>query len=176
MGAPVSPLSRPVRLADLARGPMRLDVAPDAEERAGIAAALGLEGLPKLVAQVAVQPWLDGAEIRGRFEAAASRICGVSLEPFDEPVTGEIDVRVVPHGSPNAPQVDSAELSLDPEAPDPPDELEGDVVDVGAYVVEHLALELAPFPRKPGVSFDYAPEDRPESPFAALARLKREEG
>lgn len=174
MGAPVSPLSRTVRLADLTRGPVRLEVAPDAAERSRIAEALDLEGLPELKAQVEVRPWLDGAEIVGRFEASATRICGVSLEPFEERACGDIDVRVVPAGSPNAPQDDSGELSLDPDAPDPPDELEGDVVDVGAYVVEHLALELAPFPRKPGVEFDYAPEDRPPSPFAALARLKRE--
>jgi hypothetical protein len=38
-------------------------------------------------------------------------------------------------------------------------------------VVEHLALELDPFPRKPGVTFDYAPPVEETSPFAALKKL-----
>ena len=50
--------------------------------------------------------------------------------------------------------------------------LEGDAIDVAAYVVEHLALEIDPFPRKPGAAFDYSPPDKEESPFAVLKNLK----
>jgi uncharacterized metal-binding protein YceD (DUF177 family) len=57
---------------------------------------------------------------------------------------------------------------------DPPDEIEGGVVDLGAYVVEHLALALDPFPRKPGVEFEAPAQESEPSPFAALARLKPE--
>ena len=47
-----------------------------------------------------------------------------------------------------------------------------DVIDLGDYVVEHLALEIDPFPRRPGAVFE-APEPLPEtSPFAALKALK----
>ena len=61
---------------------------------------------------------------------------------------------------------------MDPDAPDPPDEMEGDVIDIAAYVVEHLTLELDPFPRKPDAEFAYKPEGANVSPFAALAKLK----
>ena len=43
-----------------------------------------------------------------------------------------------------------------------------DGIDVAAYVLEHLAQELAPFPRKPGVTFDYQAAEVETSPFAAL--------
>ena len=45
-------------------------------------------------------------------------------------------------------------------------------VDLAAYVVEHLALEIDPWPRKPGVVFE-APEGPAEpSPFDVLRELK----
>ena len=164
--------SLPVRLADIARGPVTLDLLPDVDARAAVARVLDLEGLLTLTGQIEVRPWLDGAELLGRFQATALRICGVTLEPFDESVTGEIEVRLVPAGSPHAAGESGGELALDIDAPDPPDEMEGDVIDVAAYVVEHLALELDPFPRKPGAEFDYKPEGGEVSPFAALAKLK----
>jgi len=41
--------------------------------------------------------------------------------------------------------------------------------------LEFLALALDPYPRKPGAVFaEPAPEEPPESPFAKLARLKRD--
>ena len=40
-----------------------------------------------------------------------------------------------------------------PDAEDAPDVLEGETIDVSAYVVEHLALEIDPFPKKPGAGF-----------------------
>jgi hypothetical protein len=64
------------------------------------------------------------------------------------------------------------EIELDLEADDPPDVLDGDVLDLGAYLVEHLALEIDPFPRKPGVAFEAPAEPAAPSPFDALKRLK----
>ncbi len=161
-----------VKLHELGRGPVRLTLEPDAAERAAVAKRLGLKGLPSLSARVTVKPWLDGVEITGRFEAVVEQVCGVTLDPFEQPLQGEIDIRAVPAGSPHAPSPDGGELELDPEAPDAPDVLETDAVDVAGYVVEHLALELDPFPRKPGATFDYQPPEEETSPFAALKKLK----
>ena len=58
------------------------------------------------------------------------------------------------------------------DAPDPPDVLASDEIDLVGYLVEHLALEIDPFPRKPGAEFDYKPDVAEESPFAVLKRLK----
>ena len=48
--------------------------------------------------------------------------------------------------------------------------LEGDAIDLAAYVVEHLALEIDPFPRKPGVEFDYTPDPEPDIALRRAAR------
>lgn len=162
---------RPLRLHELARGPVRLTLAPGPDERAVVAKRLGLVSLPALNAQVTAQPWLDGVELTGRFEAVVEQICGVSLDPFEQTVAGEIGVRAVPAGSPQAAAAEGGDLELDPDAPDAPDVLNGDSVDVAAYVVEHLALELDPFPRKPGATFDYEAPEVESSPFAALKKL-----
>ena len=45
------------------------------------------------------------------------------------------------------------EVVLDPEGEDPPDLLDEDRIDLADYVVEHLALDIDPFPRKPGVTW-----------------------
>jgi uncharacterized metal-binding protein YceD (DUF177 family) len=166
----------PLKLHELARGPVSVSLEADAAQRAAIATRLGLESLPSLKAQLTVKPWLDGAEVTGRLEAVVEQVCGISLDPFEQPVTGEIFVQAVPAGSPNAPSHHGDELELDAEAADPPDVLDGEAIDLAAYVVEHLALELDPFPRKPGAVLDYQPPDEDSSPFAALEKLQEPKG
>jgi hypothetical protein len=101
-------------------------------------------------------------------------VCGVTLEPFEQELDGEIRLRALPEGSAALGGTDEGggELDLDPEGDDPPDVLEGHEIGLGAYVVEDLSLAIDPFPRKPGVEFQ-APEQAGEpSPFAVLAKLK----
>ncbi|CAN5352323.1 DUF177 domain-containing protein [soil metagenome] len=163
--------SLPVPLHEVARGAKSFTVDADEATRAGIARTLDLAALLSFEASVRVKPWLDGAELDGRWSARVRQVCGVSLDEFETPLSGEFHLHVVPAGSDLAP-TDDDELTADPEAPDPPDVLEGDEIDVAAYLVEHLALELDPFPRKPGVVFEPPEEPGEPSPFAALARLK----
>ena len=166
-----APWTKPIRLNELGRGGLTLLLEPDADQRAALAKQLLLVNLPSLSAELTVKPWLDGAEITGRFRAVVEQICGISLETFEQPVEGEIQVRLVPPGSPHAQSAEGGEVELDLEAPDPPDLLEHDHFDLAAYVVEHLGLEIDPFPRKPGVEFDYAPPTEEVSPFAVLRKL-----
>jgi uncharacterized metal-binding protein YceD (DUF177 family) len=122
-----------------------------------------------------LKPWLDGVEITGRFDAVMEQICSVSLDPFQQPLEGVIELRAVPAGSPHAQAASGGELDYDPEAPDPPDVLDGDALDLAGYVVEHLALEIDPFARKPGAEFEFAQPTEEESPFAVLKKLKDRE-
>lgn len=164
----------PLPLHELARGPLSVRLEPDAAERAKIAHDLGLESLPALGAELTIRAWLDGAVIAGGFHAVVEQVCSVSLEPFQQPLAGDIAVRLLPRTSPNVPSEGGGELDYDPNAPDPPDLIEGEAIDLAAYVVEHLALELDPFPRKPGAQFEFQPSMDEDSPFAALKRLKDE--
>ena len=160
-----------LRLAEVQRRPPAWTLEADPQVRGAIARTLDLLALDRFAAQVSVTPWLDGAQIDARWQADIRQTCGVSLEPFDTPLSGAFVVRVAPMGSP-AIAPETAEVSIDPEAEDPPDVLEGEDIDVGAYLVEHLALEVDPFPRKPGVAFEPPPPEAPASPFAVLLRLK----
>jgi uncharacterized metal-binding protein YceD (DUF177 family) len=164
-----------VRLHELGRGTLSLRLEPDAATRTKIAGELGLVSLPSLTARLTLKPWMDGVEITGRFDALVEQTSAVSLENFEQPLTGEIEVRAVPAGSPHAQAPEGGEIDYDPEAPDPPDILESDTVDLAGYVVEHLALEIDPFARKPGEEFDFQEPPEPESPFAVLKKLKGQE-
>lgn len=170
--SPVTPWREMVRLSEVDRGPVERRLSPDETQLPAIARTIGVDVLRSLVADVTVSPWLDGAEIRGRLSAEVVQTCGVSLEPLDETVSGVFKVRVAPAGSPNLPAED-AEIDL--EADDPPDALEGEELDLAAYVVEHLALEIDPFPRKPDAVFEPPAVEDETSPFAALKGLKRDE-
>lgn len=162
-----------IRLADLARGSVSVRLEPDAETLGKLAKELNLEALLALSGKLTVRPWLDGAEIQGRYSARVVQICGVTLDPFEEELEGDIALQVVPPGSPHALiESEGAEISLDLDAPDPPDVLEGEEIDLAHYLVEQLLLDLDPFPRKPGVAFDYTPAVTEESPFAVLKTLK----
>ncbi len=150
-----------------------VEIEPDAAVCAELARRLDLEGLDGLRARLTVRPWRDGLEITGLVEATASRICGVSLEPYDESFSEVVEVRLLPPGSPNLPDQDAAEVIIDLEAEDPPEAGEAEGADLAAIVAEAISLGLAPFARKPGAAF-VAPEADPvASPFAALRVLSR---
>jgi hypothetical protein len=161
-----------VRLGELRRAEAPFEVRPDEASRAAAAARLGLVALPAFEATATVAPWLDGAEIAARWTAEATQTCGISLEDFTTPLSGDFKVRVLPAESPHAPS-EAGVLDLDPDAEDLADVLEDDRIDVGGYLIEHLALALDPFPRKPGAAFEPPEAEGVISPFAALRDLKR---
>jgi hypothetical protein len=171
MTAQPSPWPKFVPLGEARRGAAMRLVA-DAATRASIARALDLEALDALEADVELAAWLDGAVVEARWRAEIVQICGVSLDPFPTQLEGRFTVRVVPAGSPNAPLPTEGEIVIDPLAEDPPDIVDGEAIDVGGYVVEHLALEIDPFPRKPGVEFESPADAATSSPFDVLRGLK----
>ncbi len=170
------PWSDAIRFSEVGRGPVRKSLEADEATRKAIARYLDLVSIESLSAEVSAKPWLDGAEITGRFKASITQTCSASGDPFPEAIDGEFLVRALPPGSINAPQEDlGEEIDLDPEADDPPDVLETDSIDLAGYVVEHLSLELDPFPRKPGAVFEPPVDEEPLSPFAALRALKKDD-
>jgi hypothetical protein len=167
------PWSHIIRLGAVGRSAIDLTLEASRDQRARVARFLDVAELNSLSAELTVMPWFDGAEIRGDWRAELVQTCGVTLEPLESAPSGHFIVRVVPPDSPHAPSP-MAEISVDPDAEDPPDVLESDEIDLAAYVVEHLALEIDPFPRKPGVEFEPPADNTDLSPFAVLRRLKDE--
>ncbi|HZC17037.1 MAG TPA: YceD family protein [Caulobacteraceae bacterium] len=170
-GAPAWP--HLIGLGEARRG-ASLRLVADDTARAAIAAALELVALEQLEAEVTLTEWLDGVLIAGAWRARIAQICGISLDPFETNLEGRFKVLAVPLGSANAPAESLGEVEIDAEAEDPPDVLESESIDVGAYVIEHLALEIDPFPRKPGVTFEAPDAPTTPSPFDALRALKRD--
>ena len=168
MSAP--PWSVPVPAAEAARG-IDMPLAADADARARIAAAFGVEALESFAAQARLDPWLDGVRLKADWTARVVYACGLTLEPFPADLAGRVDLRLLPEGSPHAPDPD-ADVLGDPDAPDPPETYAGDRIDVGDLLAQHLSVELDPFPRKPGAQFAPPPEPDEPSPFAALAALR----
>jgi len=160
-----------VPLADIDRKEQRFSVNAGPEVRKRIAKRLDLVDLARFEADVLLTGWLDGARLTASWSADLVQACCVTLEDLPVQVTGRFDIRLLPAQSPNAPHTET-ETVIDPLAEDPPDVLEGDIVPLADYLIEHLALELDPFPRKPGAVFVAPPEPAVITPFAALKALQ----
>ena len=141
-------------------------------ERRAVADLLDVAEIEDLSADMKIAPWFDGVQIDGRWRATVRQVCGVSLDPFSTELTGEFEIRAVQADSALAPRDELHEIVIDADADDPPDVLQADVIDLAGYVVEHLALEIDPFPRKPGVEFVLPAQPPESSPFDVLRALK----
>ncbi|MGE0426145.1 MAG: DUF177 domain-containing protein [Reyranellaceae bacterium] len=165
MSQPQAELSRPVRLDRVPSRGLDVDVQASEAERTALAGRFELLGLPALSAAVSVKPGMGGVwTVSGRLRAEVVQACVVTLEPVPQSIDEAFEVRF-------AAGAGAAAGADDPDAPEP---LEGDIIDVGAVVADHLSLALDPFPRAPGATFEPAPEpaDARPNPFAALEQLK----
>lgn len=156
-------LSRVVRLDRVPARGLDIDVQASEAERSALARRFELVELPALQAAVSVRPGMGGVwAVSGRLRAEVVQSCVVTLDPVPQSIDETFEVRFAA-GAAGSPD--------DPEAPEP---LEGDTIDVGAIVADHLSLALDPFPRAPGATFEPAaePADARPNPFAALEQLK----
>jgi uncharacterized metal-binding protein YceD (DUF177 family) len=160
-------LSRPLAVERIGRG-MEVLVEATQEERAALAARMGLEAVLALSCQFSLRRIrLQGGEVaavqaEGALRAKVSQVCVVSLEPFEAEVAEEFAVRFVPEGS----EREDVDIEDEDEIP-----YSGISIDLGEAAAEQLALALDPFPRKPGVAFEAPEDESEENPFAALRRL-----
>lgn len=166
MSAPQAELSRIVRLDRVPARGMDVAVVASAAERAALAKRFDLLELPALRADAAVRPGLGGVwTVTGQLRAEVVQACVVTLEPVAQSIEETFDLRFA------AGAHKAADAVVDPDAPEP---LEGDTLDIGAIVADHLSLALDPFPRAPGAQYQPAPEpaEAKPNPFAALEQLK----
>lgn len=173
------PYSHKLRVSQLnARRPLALELAPDAEARARIAAHLGLLALPQLRLTATLAPAPNDAWLlEGRLTAQVEQGCVVTLAPVTTSIAEGIRRVYSPHAA--APEGDEIEM--------PDDEIEplGPVIDPGEVLVEELSLALPLYPRAPGAALPDDPlvgdADADEAgdtrrPFAGLAALLRKDG
>ncbi|SEE25557.1 Uncharacterized ACR, COG1399 [Rhizobiales bacterium GAS191] len=171
---------RPISVADLPARGRGVTVEASPEERARIAREFGLVAINALSGAYHVTPTARGARLKGKVAARIRQTCVVSLEPFDSELDEEVDLAFAAALEPGEGGVMQGDtLSISPDEEDPPEPLEGGMIDLGSVTLEFLALGLDPYPRKPGVelSVEFSPdgveEEKSPSPFAVLAGLSR---
>jgi hypothetical protein len=155
-----APLSRWVTVHDLPADGLDVTVEATAEERQALARDFGLPAVHSLSGSFHLSGSQRRVAVTGAIEAEIDQVCVVTLEPFTTRLREEVEADYAAPGTPP------------PHGEDAPDEIVGGRIDLGALTAEFLALGLDPYPRKPGVDFDYqAPEGEPDTPFAALGKL-----
>ena len=164
----VGPFSRSVDVSNVPAQGTQTRIEATAEECAALAKDFKLPAIHSLAGEYRIKGSAKGIHVEGRVIAKVAQTCVVTLDPFDSEIEEAVDVDFAePSGMPAEPPTEMHEY-------EPPDEIVNGHVDLGALTAEFLALGLDPYPRKPGVDFDYKGDDKPDSPFAALAKLKRE--
>ena len=153
-------------------------VSPTAEERATIAAQLGLSAVDALDVKLHAVKFRGGLRVTGRLTAAVTQPSVVTLEPLTQEIAEPIDRIFLPGGEKAYAGPANAEIFVDLEGDDVPDHFEGNEADLSDLIVETLALAVDLYPREPDASLEdagYKPDLDETSPFAALKALKPKE-
>ena len=166
------------------------DIAANAEALVRVAQSLEVAEVKSLRAQFAVKTGAGGiVHVKGAVHAELTQTCVVTLVPVPAVIDEEVEASfiTVERAARNKKKAkdDEEELVISLDAEDPPDIAEDGRIDLGELAVTQVALVLDPYPRAPGVSFDAArwpgsaggkdsaPEEGASGPFAALAKLKK---
>lgn len=162
--------------------PVVVEVTPGPDDIQRMIETYSLVDLRDVSARFELRRWRKvGVAVEGRLVAHAVQACVVTLAPVDQQIDESFSMRFDPDAA-ELSGSDDGEIEVDAFAEDPPDQLEGGRVDLGAILCEQFALALDPFPRAPGAELpeDYredgqdAPEDgKKPSPFAILDKLRK---
>ena len=177
-------LSLPVIVARIKSLGEHVKAEADAEQCAALNERLDILAVNAYAIEARVTPFKKtGARIEGRVLGSVEQACVVTLKPVKETIDESFSLTLVPKGSPFARKSNDdpagGEMIIDPEGEDPPEEFEGEEIDVGAYAEEFFALALNDYPRAPDADFeghieDQGGPDSDENPFAALVGLKEQ--
>jgi uncharacterized metal-binding protein YceD (DUF177 family) len=141
---PVTPeFSRPINVSRLPKSGSHEVIAASADECQRLAKRLGLEALHGLTARLHAKPWRGGGvKVIGEMQADLEQLSVVSLEPFRHVQRIEVERYFM-------------EVPLEDDDPEAEliDPIERGHIDLGEMLAETLAVELDPYPRKPGEEF-----------------------
>lgn len=167
--------SRPIAADQLDEQGLVREIEATAEERAALSKRFGLLQMDRLTARVRLRRARGGLiRVTGRFEAAVTQSCVVTLQPVPARLAEEFSTLFAA-----APAAAGREVAVDPLAEDPPEPIMGGRIDIGETVVQHLAVALDPYPRAPGAALSADPgrtggDASPGGPFEPLRRLRRD--
>ena len=167
--SPAPEFSRPLQTDRVPKAGSVEKLAAEPEELKALARRMKLPALHSLNAEIRATPWRGGGmKLEGHLTADIEQVSVISLETFREKVSIPIARYFLPPGA-----------VVENEEEDDADPIENGWIDLGEVTAETLALDLDPYPRKPGEAFAEHIEDagepqERESPFAVLARRKAE--
>lgn len=165
--------SRPVEVGKIPARGMEMSITANAKECTALARRLGVLELRSLAAGLELQHAESGMiAATGEFTAEAVQQCVVTLEPVPVRIRARLNGLFVPENSLPA-EDDRAEITdILAEEPEP---IVNGMIDLGELAVQHLALALDPYPRKPGAAVDFQPPseeaERHQNPFSGLEKL-----
>lgn len=151
----------------------RMDLVASETERKAIGERLGLAGLERLEAHVALSRKGMAVEAQGRLLAALEQSCVVTGEPVPAHVDEPFDILFTPEPQPARAdeEVELGSADCDVVFHD------GSSIDLGAAIADTLALSLNPYPRSAGAEATLKEagvlSEVEAGPFAALAALKK---
>jgi uncharacterized metal-binding protein YceD (DUF177 family) len=160
--------SRPLQVDRVPKLGSTEKLAAEPAELLALAKRLKIPALHALTAEIRATPWRGGGmKLEGHITADLEQVSVISLEPFRETVSVPLARYFLPHGA-----------VVDNEQEDDADPIENGWIDLGEVVTETLALDMDPYPRRPGEAFPGHVEDdgvaaKAPSPFAALAAKKK---
>jgi uncharacterized metal-binding protein YceD (DUF177 family) len=171
------PLSHVYNLARLGQSGDTVSFSATQEERAAIARWSGVSAIEAFSAKADLRK-LSPSRFALDLTLTANVVqsCVLTLEP----VPAHIERRFArelhfagPVRREEAPPLES-EAVVTPDEDEPPEEITSLHYDLAGPVLEEYVLALEPYPRAKGAEFGLkpGPDDRPESPFAALKNLK----
>ena len=138
--SPHDTVSRPIEISTIAEGGADYVIEPSENERAAIARRLGIPAITKLRGQFHLERRRGGVDAQLTINAETERTCVASLEPMTETIRETILMQF--RRDLEETEADDAidnEVLLEP--------LDGDEIDLGELLVQHLALSLDPYPR-----------------------------
>lgn len=164
------PLHRLIAVAGIPERGLEVRFETNAAEREAVADWLDAPAVEALTANYKLLRRGSQVRLTGELHAKLTRLCVVTLEPFETEVREPVAMRFSEHAS--ADGAAEASVSHDATEDDLPDPIVNGRIDIGAVTAEFLALGLDPYPRKPEADFAYTEDAGKENPFAALAGLK----
>ena len=167
-----------IRLDSMPVSGRDIDLAPSVEERAALAARLGVTSLDTLAIKLHAVKFRGGMRVTGRLNATVTQPSVVTLEPLSQEIAEPVDRVFLPGGEKDYAGAANAEIFVDLEGEDFPDHFEGNEADLTDLIIETLALAIDLYPRAPGESVEalgLKPEMVEDHPFAALKVLKPKE-
>lgn len=144
------PFTRPVNVLTLGEAILQFTLQADETQRLALADFLDVIAVERLQAQLSVGRWRKrGLLVEGHLTADLVQQCVVSLQPVPEHVEAPIRARFLPEAEVLAIEAEQSLEAYLNDPDDPPEPYDEKQLDIGALVVEFLALALDRYPRAP---------------------------